>query len=117
LRTAGYVTAGVGVAALGTGAILGILAKGKDSGARDQCVNGATGLLCPERAQAQFDSAKSLGSAATLLLIGGGVFAAAGVGMIIWGGPSKSEEPRQARLRLSPLLSAHQVGMFAQGAF
>jgi len=117
LRTAGYVSAGVGVAALGTGAVLGILAKGKDSDARSQCITVGSGLLCPERAQAQFDSAKSQGSAATLLLIGGGVITAAGVGMIIWGGPSNSERPTDARLRLSPLLGMHQVGVSAQGAF
>ena len=112
LRTAGYVTAGVGVAALGTGAILGILAKGKDSDARDQCSDS----VCPQRAQAQFDSAKSQGSFATVLLIGGGVFTAAGVSMIVWGGP-KSEQPASARLRLSPQLNMHQAGLFAQGAF
>ena len=116
LRTAGYVTAGVGVVAFGTGAVLGILAKSKDSDARAQCINVASGLLCPERAQAQFDSAKSQGTVATLLMIGGGVFTAAGVGMIVWGGPS-AERPKEARLRLSPLLGMHQAGVFAQGAF
>ncbi|HKO50519.1 MAG TPA: hypothetical protein VJV79_22505 [Polyangiaceae bacterium] len=117
LRTAGIISAGVGVAALGTGAVLGILAKGKDSDARSQCVDTASGLLCPERAQAMFDSAKSQGSTATVLLIGGGVFTAAGVGMIIWGGPSTSEQPQHARLRLSPLLGMSQAGLIAQGAF
>jgi len=117
LRTAGYVSAGAGVAALGTGAVLGILAKGNDRDARSQCIDGASGLLCPQRAQSQFDSAKSQGVAATWLLIGGGVFTAAGVGMIIWGGPSNGEAPQHARLRLSPLLSMHQAGLVAQGAF
>ncbi|HEY3254744.1 MAG TPA: hypothetical protein VGJ91_12380 [Polyangiaceae bacterium] len=117
LRTAGYVTAGVGVAALGTGVVLGILAKGKDSDARAQCIDAASGLLCPERAQTQFDSAKSLGSTATVLLIGGGLVTATGVGMIIWGGPASAEKPKAARLRLSPLLSTTQAGVFAQGAF
>ncbi|MEI9952733.1 MAG: hypothetical protein WDO74_28060 [Pseudomonadota bacterium] len=117
LRTAGYITAGVGVVTLGTGAVLGILAKGKDSDARAQCLESASGLLCPERAQAQFDSAQSQGSIATVLLISGGVFTAAGVGMIIWGGPSQSERPKAAHLRLSPLLGMHQAGLFAQGAF
>jgi len=116
LRTAGFVTAGVGVAALGTGVVLGILAKGKDSDARDQCRDAGSGLVCPERAQSQFDSAKSQGSFATVLLIGGGVFTAAGVGMIVLGGP-KSESPPTARLRLSPSVGLNQLGLFAQGAF
>ena len=116
LRMAGYVSAGAGVVALGTGAVLGILAKGKDSDARSECITVASGLLCPERAQAQFDSAKSQGSVATLLLIGGGVFTAAGVGMIVFGGP-KPEQSQHARLRLSPLVGMHQAGVFAQGAF
>ena len=115
LRTAGFVTAGVGVLALGTGAIVGILAKGKDSDARDTCIDSGSGLVCPESAQDKFSSAKSQGSLANVLMIGGGVFAAAGVGMIIWGGPK--EQPATARLKLSPMLDARQAGLFAQGAF
>jgi hypothetical protein len=117
LRTAGYVTTGLGIVALGTGTVLGILAKKKDTDARAECRDTATGLLCPERAQTQFDSAKSQGSFATVLLIGGGIFTAAGVGMIVFGGPKGEQAPPTARLRISPLLDARQVGLFAQGAF
>ena len=116
LRTAGYVTAGVGVAALGTGVLLGALAKGKDTDARGLCRDSRAGLVCPDSAQSQFDSAKSQGSLATVLLIGGGVFTAAGVGMIVLGGP-KAEPAPTARLRLYPRLGTTQVGLFAQGAF
>jgi len=116
LRTAGYVSAGAGVVALGTGAVLGVLAKSKDSDARSECITVVSGLICPERTRAQFDSAKSQGSIATILLIGGGVFTAAGVGMIVLGGP-KSDQPQQARLRISPILDLRQAGVFAQGAF
>jgi len=105
------------VVALGTGAILGISAKKKDSDARALCRDGASGLECPESAHSQFDSAHSLGSTATVLMIGGGVVAAAGVGMIVFGGPSHAERPATARLRLSPVLTPSQLGLFAQGAF
>jgi len=87
-----------------------------DSEARSECITVASGLICPERTRAQFDSAKSQGSIATILLIGGGVFTAAGVGMIVLGGP-KSDQPQQARLRISPILDLRQAGVFAQGAF
>ena len=116
LRTAGYVTTGVGVVALGTGVLLGMLAKGKDTDARDLCRDSGAGLVCPESAQSQFDSAKSQGSFATVLLIGGGAFTAAGVGMIALGGP-KAVPASTARLRFYPRLGTTQVGLFAQGAF
>jgi len=117
LRLAGYVTAGVGVAALGTGVILGISAKKKDTDARDTCRTGDTGLICPASTQAQFDSANSLGSAATVLMVGGGVVAAAGVGMILFGGPSHTEQAHSARVRFTPQVSPSQLGLLAQGAF
>ncbi len=117
LRLAGYVTAGVGVVALGTAAILGVSAKKQDEDARAMCRDGASGLLCPDSAQSKFDSAHSQGSAATVLMVGGGVVAAAGVGMIVFGGPSHSEQATNARLRFTSLFSPSQLGLSARGAF
>ena len=110
-------TAGVGVLAIGGGALFGLLAKKSESDARAECRTGSSGLDCPERARSQFSSAQGQATLADILLIGGGVAAAAGVAMIVWGGPSHSEQPSTARVRVSPLVSGNQLGVFAQGAF
>jgi hypothetical protein len=48
------------------------------------------------------------------------VLAAAGVGMIVFGGDSGAEAPRAAaapRLRLRPVVTAREAGLFATGRF
>jgi hypothetical protein len=118
LRTVGFITAGVGAAALAGGLVTGLMAKGKESDATDQC---SDDKLCPAAAEADFDSASSLAGVSTVLFIGGGVLAAAGVGMIVFGGGGGKEAPPQAarapRLELSPFVGPSGAGVFARGAF
>jgi hypothetical protein len=117
LRTVGFVTAGVGVLALGGGVVTGLMSNGKEDDARSRCRerNGTT--QCPESARDDFDSASSLAGVTNVLLIGGGVLTAAGVGMIIFGGPKAEAAPAAARLELTPVLSPGLSGFVAAGSF
>ena len=117
LRTVGFVTAGVGAAALIGGVITGVLARSAESDATGAC---NADKVCPTSAESDFDSASSLATVTNVLLVSGGVLASAGVGMILFGGGGK-ERPAGAldapHVRLSPLLAADRAGVFATGAF
>jgi hypothetical protein len=117
LRLVGFIAAGVGGAALIGGVVTGVMAKSKDKKATDACTN----KVCPTSAEADFDSAKSLATVTNVLFIGGGVLAAAGVGLIIVGGKSSGESPKSVasapRLRLTPVAATDGAGIFATGSF
>ncbi|HEX9619453.1 MAG TPA: hypothetical protein VF989_04925 [Polyangiaceae bacterium] len=113
LRTVGYVTAGIGAAVLVAGGITGLLAKGKESSALEQCM----GNVCAGAAEEDFDSAASMASVTNILLIGGGVAAAAGVSMILFGGPSSSSEAAPRSVNVVPIVAANGGGIFARGRF
>ena len=126
LRTVGFVVTGVGAAALMGGAITGILAKNKEGEATDGCYpdtdpQGRPVQRCPEDGKAALASADDLAKTTNYLLIGGGVLAAAGITMIIFGGPVEVNSASVARpvrtLRLEPVLSPRVAGLFASGSF
>ena len=114
VRTAGFVTGGVGVAALVGGVVVGLMAKGKESDAESMC----RGTVCPESAQSKFDSAKSLATLSNVFVIGGSALTAAGIGMIILGG-HKSEPAKSAAvtLRVLPVLGRDSATLWATGSF
>lgn len=116
LRTVGFVAAGVGAAALIGGAITGIMARGKESAATDQC---DANKVCDPGAETDFDSADSLAGITNVLLIGGGVLAATGVTLILVGGGSKKDQAGQTgrTLRVAPALGLGGAGVLATGAF
>ena len=115
IRSAGFVTAGVGVAGLVGGVVVGLMAKGKETDAKNTC----HGLICPTDAESKFNSAQSLVTVSNILIIGGGVLAAGGVGMIIFGGPKNDEAPKTARvtLRLLPAVGRDGGALWAAGSF
>jgi hypothetical protein len=113
LQIAGFVTAGVGVLALGGGVVTGLMAKSKESDATGAC---DANKVCPTAAESSFDDAASLARTTNILLIGGGVLTAAGLGMVVFGRPS-SEAPKAARVTLVPVLSSNAGGVFASGRF
>jgi hypothetical protein len=115
LRTAGFITAGVGGAALIGGIVTGVMAKSASSRATDQCRD----KVCPTKAGSDFDSASSLATVTNVLFIGGGVLAATGVTLVIVGGKSghDSKAASAPRLELAPSVAANSAGLFARGAF
>ncbi len=123
LRTAGFVSAGVGVATVVGGVITGLMAKGKETDAKGLC----RGTVCPQSASAKFDSASSLATVSNILFIGGGAVTAAGVGLIVFGGP-KAEPEKTARvtrfekhagvtLRMLPAVGRDGAALWAAGSF
>lgn len=86
-RTAGLVFGGVGVGAIGAGAVLGLRASSVQSDSDAHC----KGSQCDPEGRRMRDSAETLGTASTLMLIGGGVAAAGGL-MLFLTAPAPSQE-------------------------
>lgn len=114
VRSAGFVTAGVGVAALAGGVVFGLISKSKETQAKSECL----GSICRASTEAKFNSASSMATVANILLIGGGVLSASGIGMIVLGGP-KSEPDKSARvtLQMLPALAPGGAALWARGSF
>ncbi len=115
LRTVGFITAGVGGAAIIGGIVTGVMAKSASSRATDQCQD----KVCPTKAESDFDSASSLATVTNVLFISGGVLAATGVTLVIVGGKGggDSKAASAPRLELAPAVAANSAGFFARGAF
>jgi hypothetical protein len=116
LRTAGFVTAGVGLLVLGGAGVTGLMAKNKESSAKSQC---SADHVCDPALQSEFDKAGDLAHVSNYLLVGGGVVTVVGVTMIalgFHGSGSKSSQSARA-IRLLPLLSPSQGGLIAEGQF
>ncbi|MFO0658817.1 MAG: hypothetical protein U0165_03140 [Polyangiaceae bacterium] len=111
LRTAGYVTAGVGGALLIGGVVTGILGKSQLSSLKDSC----TGNSCPASKKSDADSIETKQTLTNVFLIGGGVLAATGVTLIVLGKPKA--EPAAATLQITPSVNPGLAGVFAGGTF
>jgi hypothetical protein len=83
---AAWVTLGVGVVAIGVGAVTGVLAVAKREDLEGAC--GAE-LECREPAWSDVDSYNRLRVATTAALTAGGVIAAAGIVLLVVSGPSR----------------------------
>lgn len=123
VRTVGFVTAGVGGAALIGAVVTGLMAKNLEDKALERCDRQAQ--VCPAELEQQItddlDKANQLGTMTNVLLIGGGVLAAAGVTMIVFGGPETvgSTEVTAARpsFRITPVLTPGVAGLYGVGSF
>lgn len=117
LRTAGYVTGGVGVAVLIGGVVAGAVGKGKLSDLEKECPN----KICPPGKKSDADSIESLQTISNVMLIGGVVLAGAGVTMVILDRPRPGKDAPAAvfapTLRISPAATANGGGLFASGQF
>ena len=80
-KTYALVATGIGVAAMGVGAVFGLMAQSSWSHSKTECSSPAD---CPQHAQAvsDHDSASSSATAATIALIAGG--AAIVAGAVLW---------------------------------
>lgn len=108
----GLIAAGVGVVALGGGAVTGLVSNSREKTAQEGCVDN----FCPTAGQDDMNAAKSLSTVANVLFISGGVLVATGVTLVILGsGDDGGEET--ARLRLSPSMAPSGAGIWASGTF
>jgi hypothetical protein len=127
LRLVGIGTAGVGGALLIGGVITGVLGKGKLDDLKAGCINNQ----CARDKKSEADSVESLQTTTNVLLVAGGVLAAAGITMIVVGkqespgasssgSPGSSSRPRLARppsFALSPSIGPGGAGLWATGSF
>lgn len=109
VRTVGFVTLGVGVAALGAGSAMGLILKSKEKEGNESCPN-------PEQDCKLLDDADALVLPTTILLIAGGGVAAVGLGLAIFGGPS-AQDSSSGWLQLTPTFATDGGGILARGRF
>jgi hypothetical protein len=102
-RTVGFVLAGVGVAALGAGAVFGILASGQASDAEDD-PELCPGKVCSDAGREEIDGAETKALISTIGFGVGIAAAAAGVVLIVTSGGSRS--PSEAAAGSLPAGSA-----------
>ncbi|MGC4087235.1 MAG: hypothetical protein QM756_04885 [Polyangiaceae bacterium] len=114
LRTAGFVTGGVGLAIVASGVVTGLMAKSKEREVDDKCA--ATPDGCDPSLKSTLHSAANLAKVTNVLLIGGGVVTLAGIGMIAFGGKT-STQVGAARVTLVPVVAGNAGGLFATGSF
>jgi serine/threonine-protein kinase len=106
MRTLGVVTGAVGIAAVGTGAVFGILAAEKNADAVRYCPEDPKG--CSERGVELQDDAESFTTVAKGSLAAGGGLILTGIVLYV-AAPSDTEKERAAelkRVKLSPLLGS-----------
>ena len=111
LRITGIATGALGVGAVVTGGILGLVAKSTYDGALKKC-NGNPNA-CPADAVSDGRTAHTMADVATALFVVGGVALAAGVTLFLIGAPSDAPAPQQARVR--PVISPFGAGL--EGTF
>jgi tetratricopeptide (TPR) repeat protein len=114
LRIAGVVIGVTGVASVGTGVVLGLLAKKKNDDANAAC-NG--GVACPDqRGVTLARDAGSLATGATVTFVAGLALVAGGI-TLYFAAPKRTTTAQAARLTFTPLLGATSAGMGVTGSF
>ena len=113
MRTASYVSLGVGVVGLGLGVVFTLKSAGARKDADAAC--GGDGIHCPAAKNgeiAQFDDdARSAKTFATIGFIAGGVGLAAGVTLFLLSSPKKSAAAVHAP-RVQPWVGLGSAGVF-----
>lgn len=109
LKTAGFVTLGVGVVALGVGSYLGLSAKSLDNDAEALC----TPRGCTPEGKSLNDDARSRGNLATVVFTIGAVAAVGGLVMVLVA-PSSSSKTTAT---LSPWVAQTGGGLGLSGSF
>jgi len=115
-RTIGKITTATGVATLGTGIVLAIVAKRRydDATGSSQCnfLESEQKWQCNSEGYAATGNARTLGNVATV--VGGIGLVAVGVGAFLWLGGAKDE---QQRVTVLPQVSPDGAGIAAVGRF
>lgn len=113
LRIAGFVVTGVGLVGVGVGAGLAAKAQSDFDSLDEEC----GGTTCPAAEQDRIDSGRTLTTIANVSLIAGGIIAAGGVTMIIFGGDSEPGDSADAQLQLLPIVGPTMNGLTLTGRF
>lgn len=115
-RTIGIITTASGAAAIATGVVIGIVAKGRYDDALKLCDTTREPAHCPPESQTKTENARTLGNVGTV--VGAVGVVAAGVGLYLWLGAPRSSEAREARgVSIVPHVSPEAAGLTAVGRF
>jgi hypothetical protein len=113
-RIAGFVSAGVGVAGIVVGAVMGASAKSKWNDAQtNHC---RTSTLCDAAGVDLVGSARTSATVSTIGFLAGGALVATGVVLIVTALPSKGAATT-GRLVISPVLDPTHGGLWLSGSF
>lgn len=110
-RPIGYVTGGVGIAALAAGAVFGLRAKKLDSDSTKHGDCSASG--CDAHGLSLNHDARKAGNLSTAFFIGGGVLVAAGITLVVVGAPHA--DPSTASLTLTPFVARDGASLTLAG--
>ncbi|MFO0588251.1 MAG: hypothetical protein U0441_11955 [Polyangiaceae bacterium] len=118
LRTAGVAVGAVGVLGLGASGLFSALALSKKAESDKNC----NGDVCDPTGLPLRKDARSLGDLATISVIAGGVLSAAGVTLVILGGPSRAPAKTGASsatssVALAPMGMPGGAGLSLEGRF
>ncbi|MBW2455530.1 MAG: hypothetical protein JRI68_13505 [Deltaproteobacteria bacterium] len=113
LRIVGFVVAGLGLAGIGVFAATASMAKSDYDELDDEC----GGSTCPPSEQGRVDDGRTLTTVANVSLIAGSVLVAGGVAMILFGGPSESDDSASAALTMAPIIGPEAGGLTLVGRF
>lgn len=115
-RILGWTAGGVGVAAVGIGVVLRVLALGKDSESNDYC-RPDDPMICTAEGGELRDEAQSLELGSTIALVGGGALLVTGIVLLLTA-PSDSDPPETAsRWKLDGQIGPHGGGVGLQLSF
>jgi hypothetical protein len=113
LRTTGFVVAGVGLAGLGVSGFFALRAKSLDDESRKQGCDDKN--VCSASGLAKRNDAIDASNVATIALIAGAVVTAAGVTLVIVGGPKAASD--SAQLSATPAVGLGLSGVVVSGRF
>ena len=108
LRTAGWITGGVGVAAIATGTVFALIAMNQNSKSDESCDDNN---VCRDPGFDQRNDARASGNVATAFFIGGGVALAAGIALVVLS-PSVKKTAT-----VTPLVTANGGGLLVGRSF
>jgi len=111
LKTAGWITAGAGAAVLIAGGVVGGVALSKDKALSDSC----SGTSCDGADWNDAQKMKNMGIAADVMFGVGGAALATGIVLLIVS--AKKESAAQARVSVSPVMTAEYSGAVLTGEF
>lgn len=121
-RTAGLVTAGVGVAALAVGSVFGAMTLSTWSDAEGRCEDGAEPLSCEPGTEEIASDASSQGTISTVFFIAGGALVAGGAVLFFTAPDADADaastgKPPARRAAFAPWASPEGAGATVRGRF
>jgi hypothetical protein len=115
-QVAGLVAGAAGILGLGVGGTFGVIAMNKNNTSKTECQNG--GDFCTLQGQQDRQDAMTAGDVSSAAFIGGGVLAAAGASMVLWGRSSENRPaPGILSFQAMPAVGPQGVGGVLRGSF